>query len=78
MPTNVFAAASEQRIAGTLLGWDVTVRFVPAGYVFDYGDGSTSVSASRRRELAATRPGAVHADRRRAMSTVRAERIPCR
>jgi len=41
-PTNVVAAASEQYIAGTLLGWDVTVRFTPAGYVFDYGDGTTA------------------------------------
>ena len=46
MPTNVMATASEQRIAGTLLGWDVTVRFVPAGFVFDYGDGSTARSTS--------------------------------
>ena len=42
MPTNLLATASEQRIAGTLLGWDVIVRFVPAGFVFDYGDGVTA------------------------------------
>lgn len=42
MPANVVAAASEQQIAGTILGWAVTVRFVPAAYVFDYGDGTTS------------------------------------
>ncbi len=41
-PTNIVAAASEQMMTGTLLGWDVTVRFVPAGYVFDYGDGSSA------------------------------------
>ncbi|WP_139230904.1 hypothetical protein [Microbacterium sp. cf046] len=41
-PTNVVASASEQLMTGTLLGWDVTVRFVPAGFVFDYGDGSTA------------------------------------
>jgi len=40
-PTNVVAAASEQYLSGPLLGWNVTVRFVPAGYVFDYGDGTT-------------------------------------
>lgn len=45
-PTNVVAAASAQDIAGTLLGWDVTVRFTPAGYVFDYGDGSTARSST--------------------------------
>ncbi len=42
MPTNLLAAASEQRIAGTVLGWDVTVRFVPVAYVFDNGDGTTT------------------------------------
>ncbi len=26
-------------LPGTLLGWDVLVRFVPADYVFEYGDG---------------------------------------
>ncbi|MCR2809191.1 MULTISPECIES: hypothetical protein [unclassified Microbacterium] len=43
-PANVVAAASEQVMSGTLLGWDVTVQFVPAGFVFDYGDGSTARS----------------------------------
>lgn len=42
MPANIVAAASEQQMAGTILGWDVTVRFVPAGFVFDYGDGATA------------------------------------
>ena len=42
MPTNLLAAASEQRIPGTVLGWDVTVRFVPVAYVFDNGDGTTT------------------------------------
>jgi hypothetical protein len=46
MPANIFAAASEQRIPGTLLGWDVTVRFVPAAFVFHYGDGSAVTTAS--------------------------------
>jgi hypothetical protein len=41
-PTTVVAAASEQVMTGTILGWDVTVRFVPAGYVFTYGDGTSS------------------------------------
>jgi hypothetical protein len=45
-PTNVVAAASEQYLTGPLLGWDVTVRFVPAGYIFDYGDGSTARSST--------------------------------
>ncbi len=34
-PTNLVAAASEQYLSGPLLGWDVTVRFVPSSYVFD-------------------------------------------
>jgi hypothetical protein len=41
MPANLVAAASEQQIPGTLLGWDVVVRFVPVRYDFDFGDGST-------------------------------------
>ena len=62
-PTNVVAAASEQYIAGTLLGWDVTVRFMPAGYVFDYGDGINGALRDRRRQLGGARSGAVHPDR---------------
>lgn len=45
MPTNLVGEASEQRIPGTILDWDVTVRFVPAAYVFVHGDG-TSATAS--------------------------------
>jgi hypothetical protein len=39
--TNVIATASEHDLTGTLLGHDVTVRFTPTGYLFDYGDGTT-------------------------------------
>lgn len=46
MPTNLLASASEERIPGTVLGWDVTVRFVPVGYVFDNGDGTTTRAAT--------------------------------
>lgn len=46
LPTNLVGASSEQRISGELLGWDVTVRFVPVGYVFDHGDGTTLRTAS--------------------------------
>lgn len=46
MPANVVAEASEQRIPGTVLGWDVTVRFTPRAFVFDYGDGSRSRSST--------------------------------
>ncbi|WP_345546886.1 hypothetical protein [Microbacterium jejuense] len=41
MPTNFVAAASAQEIAGVLLGYPVTVRFIPVAYVFTYGDGQT-------------------------------------
>lgn len=41
LPANIVAAASPQAIPGTVLGWDVVVRFVPTGFVFDYGDGDT-------------------------------------
>ncbi len=46
MPTNLLASASEERIPGTVLGWDVTVRFVPVAYVFDNGDGTTTRAAT--------------------------------
>lgn len=46
MPTNLVAEASEQRIPGTVLGWDVTVRFVPAEFVFDHGDGTSATTAT--------------------------------
>lgn len=45
-PANVVAAASAQTMTGTVLGWDLTVRFVPAGFVFDYGDGATARSTT--------------------------------
>lgn len=42
MPTNIIAAASTHVRTGPLLGWDVTVRFRPVGFLFDYGDGSNA------------------------------------
>ncbi len=42
MPTNLVATASTQDIAGTLFDWDVTVRFTPAWYLFDHGDGTSA------------------------------------
>lgn len=45
-PTNIVAGASTHTLTGPLLGWDVTVRFRPAGYVFDYGDGSSARTAT--------------------------------
>lgn len=46
MPTNFVAAASTQEIPGVLLGYPVTVRFTPVAYVFSYGDGHTTRSAT--------------------------------
>jgi len=42
MPTNLLATAAEQHIPGTILDWDVTVRFVSTAYIFDHGDGTTT------------------------------------
>lgn len=46
MPTNLVATASEERIPGTVLGWDMTVRFLPTAYVFDHGDGTVGRSTT--------------------------------
>jgi hypothetical protein len=46
MPTNLVARAGEQRIDGTLFEYDVTVRFVPAGFRFAYGDGTSGTTSS--------------------------------
>ncbi len=40
MPANLYASASAQQLAGELFDYDVIVQFVPAGYRFDYGDGT--------------------------------------
>jgi hypothetical protein len=71
MPTNVYASVSAQDIPGQLLGWDVTVRFEPAAFVFAYGDGTTSRSVSGGASWSAlgqpqftpTRTSHVYADR---------------
>ncbi len=39
MPSNFVAAASTHELRGELLGFAATVRFVPVGYAFDFGDG---------------------------------------
>ena len=46
MPANFVANAAEQTQTGTLFDRPVTVRFVPAAYVFDFGDGSSARSAT--------------------------------
>jgi hypothetical protein len=46
MPANLVAAASVQTISGTLLDWDVRVRFTPVAFEFDHGDGTTAVHST--------------------------------
>ncbi|GAA1844572.1 hypothetical protein ACFQZV_10580 [Microbacterium koreense] len=46
LPSNLVAQAPAQTLQGTLLGWEVSVRFTPAGFVLDHGDGTTSQTAS--------------------------------
>jgi len=41
MPANFVASASEQHLSGELFGQPVVVRFVPAAFLFDYGDGTS-------------------------------------
>ena len=41
MPSNVVAAASTHELQGDLLGFPVSVQFVPESYTFDYGDVDT-------------------------------------
>jgi hypothetical protein len=43
MPANLVAEASVQSIPGTLLDWDVTVRFTPVAFEFAHGDGTSGV-----------------------------------
>lgn len=46
MPTNLVAAAAVQVQSGPLLGYDVTVRFTPTAYRFDYGDGTSRTTGN--------------------------------
>lgn len=41
LPTNFTSTASSQTITGTLLGRPAAVRFTPAAFHYNYGDGST-------------------------------------
>ncbi|WP_157509462.1 hypothetical protein [Glaciibacter superstes] len=42
LSTNFFAAASVHTVSSTLLGFPADVRFTPAGYHWNYGDGESS------------------------------------
>lgn len=71
MPTNLVASASEQRIPGTLFDYDVVVRFVPAAFRFDHGDGTSQTTttggstwaALRQAEFTPTRTSHVYRSR---------------
>ncbi|MDL9980627.1 hypothetical protein [Microbacterium candidum] len=41
-PTNIVADVGTHTLTGTLFDRPVTVRFTPAAYSFDYGDGTTA------------------------------------
>lgn len=43
LDANIFAVVGPQSVVGTLLGRPAIVRFTPATYRWDYGDGSTAV-----------------------------------
>lgn len=45
IPTNFFASAAVHVTAGPLLGSPAEVRFAPAGFTWDYGDGSVGTTA---------------------------------
>lgn len=46
MPANIVATASEQVLSGTVLDWDVRVRFTPVAFEFTYGDGTSMVATT--------------------------------
>ncbi|WEO78421.1 hypothetical protein BJQ94_05130 [Cryobacterium sp. SO2] len=45
IPTNFFATASVHLRSGPLLGAPAEVRFTPAGFTWDYGDGASGTSS---------------------------------
>lgn len=53
LPTNFVATASVHTVSGSLFGYPVTVRFTPAGYDFDFGDGTAVSSGTGGRTWAA-------------------------
>lgn len=53
MPMNFVVAATSHTATGTLFDLPVTVRFVPASFVFVHGDGTSRTSATGGRSWAA-------------------------
>lgn len=46
MPVNVVASAASHTLTGSLFGQPIVIRFDPAGYRFDYGDGTILEAAT--------------------------------
>jgi hypothetical protein len=46
MPTNLIASSAGHTLRGRLFDYDVAVTFTPAGYRFDYGDGSSKTTTT--------------------------------
>jgi hypothetical protein len=44
LPTNFYVSAATHVVSGSLLGFPADVRFTPAGYRWDYGDGESRSS----------------------------------
>lgn len=76
-PTNFVVSATPQALTGTLFGLPVTVRFTPAAYRFDYGDGTTNTTHTggstwkAGHEPLFTPTGTSHVYRRKGQVTVR-------
>jgi hypothetical protein len=55
LPTNFYASAATHVVSGSLLGFPADVRFTPAGYHWDYGDGESRSSGAGGATWAAQR-----------------------
>jgi hypothetical protein len=55
LPTNFYASAATHVVSGSLLGFPADVRFTPAGYRWDYGDGDSHSSRTGGATWAAQR-----------------------
>jgi hypothetical protein len=55
LPVNLVGAAETQRMPGRLFDLDVTVRFTPTAYRFEYGDGATSTTSTGGRSWSSLR-----------------------
>ena len=54
LPVNLTTSASTHTVRGTLFDFDVTVRFTPDHYTFDYGDGATTTTDTGGRSWTST------------------------